>query len=149
MWAQPTPPQLPQKRGRSRSRPYPFQRDVGGLLSLDGRMGEGDTQEGTKEVGGPTGTSRQRTTTFVVVRFHHSFAALTIFIPNASTTVQRRRVAPTQRWRTGLVTTQQPGPPTGSTPHNDATDSTHDNPVNAQPSLNDLHGAQRGSRHTW
>jgi len=107
--------------------PLLFQRDVGSLLSLDGRIGKEDMQEGTQEVKGPTGTSQQRTMTFVIVHFHHSFAALAICIPNASTTVQWWRVVLTQWWRTSPAMTQKPDPPTRPTPHKDTTDSNHDN----------------------
>ena len=41
MWARSKPPRLPHKRGCSPSRPSPFQRDVGGLVSLDGESREG------------------------------------------------------------------------------------------------------------
>ena len=39
------------------------------LLLFDGGFGEGETQRGTQEVGGPCGTSGKRTTMEVVVRF--------------------------------------------------------------------------------
>ena len=42
MWARPPMPLLPQKRGCSPSCPSPFQRDVGGLDSLDAGNGEGE-----------------------------------------------------------------------------------------------------------
>ena len=49
--------------------PSPFQRDVGGLDSLDTGNVEGERRGGTQEVGGPGGASPKRATTLVVVRF--------------------------------------------------------------------------------
>jgi hypothetical protein len=40
------------------TRPSPFQRDVGGLYLLDGGFGDGRTQGGTHEIGGPQRASR-------------------------------------------------------------------------------------------
>jgi len=77
MWAQIQMPHLIRKRGPVH--PSPFQRDVGSAGSLDGGNGgergieEGDTRRETQVVGGPSGASRQRTTTFVVVHFLPSF----------------------------------------------------------------------------
>jgi hypothetical protein len=66
-----TRPQLTSEARSHRSRPSPFQRDVGGLSSFDGGLGEGETSGGTQEVGGPCGAPRKRTTMEVVVRFRH------------------------------------------------------------------------------
>jgi len=41
---------------RCRSRPSPFQRDVGGLFTFDGGLGKREPQGGTLEVGGPRST---------------------------------------------------------------------------------------------
>jgi hypothetical protein len=67
-------PQPPQKRGRRHICPSPFQRDVGSASSLDGGTGEVERQGGTQEMGGPTGTSHERSTMKVVLRFHQSLS---------------------------------------------------------------------------
>jgi len=40
-----------------RIRPTPLQRDIGGSWSTDGGVGDGETQWGTQEVGGPFSAS--------------------------------------------------------------------------------------------
>jgi hypothetical protein len=81
--------------------PFPCQRDAGGSRSLDGGMGELETQGGTHGVGGPCSASRKRTTMKVVVRFLHSFLPATQLIttpakysPNTERMTQRQGVQP-------------------------------------------------------
>jgi len=47
------PPASTDAQKYSRTSPSPFQRDVGGLFSLDKGFGEEDAQGETQEVGGP------------------------------------------------------------------------------------------------
>jgi len=51
--------------------PLPFQRDVGGLVSLEGGSGEGGRRGGRIKWNAPVVSYETRATTFVVVRFRH------------------------------------------------------------------------------
>ena len=73
----------------SHIRPSPLQRDVGDSTMLDGGVREGCTRGGTQSMGGPLSTSRNRTTTLIVVRFRYSFLSS---LP-LTTYAQRRRFA--------------------------------------------------------
>ena len=70
----------------SRTRPSPFQRDVGGVSSLDGGPWEGITRGGTHEEGGLGSASPKRTTMKIVVRFHHFLTLSVPLTPSNSTT---------------------------------------------------------------
>jgi len=51
--------------------PLPFQRDVGGLVSLEGGSGEGGRRGGCIKWNAPVVSYETRATTFVMVRFRH------------------------------------------------------------------------------
>ena len=67
MWAQTL--QLVRKSQPRCIRPSPFQWDVGGASSLNRRTGEGETQGGTRGMGGSSSASPQRTTMKIGVRY--------------------------------------------------------------------------------
>jgi len=97
-----------------------FNDEDGRLILAHDRWGiwEGETRGGTQEVGGPSGASRKRATTFVGARFLPSIApSTTLLTLNPTNDSHHDATTMTRQQRHGDddVNTQRPSPPLPST----------------------------------